>query len=135
MKSLYVTHLATTPKSLFKRSSSAIEFSSQRLYSVLLIDRPRITSVFLAMASPKSSVSFIELLPPKTYVPPDDQPKSNSFNADTGLPTADEIQEAMGKRRSSSTSTVPSVASSNEGERQQFLPLAAIPLIENPEEA
>ena len=86
------------------------------------------------MATPKSTSSFLELLPAKAYVRPDDQAKSNAFHAGSGLPTADEIQEAMSKRRSSSTSTASSVASSNEGERKQFLPLAMVPLVEESEE-
>jgi len=83
-----------------------------------------------SMASPKSSPTFIQLLPAKTYVRPEIEVKSHAFNADLGLPTADEIQEAMLKRRSSSASTASNVASSNEGERRHFLPLATSTLVE-----
>ena len=81
------------------------------------------------MASPiRSPSSFLELLPAKAYVRPEEQAKrdQNAFNADTGLANAKEIAEILSKRRSSSTSTMSSIASSNEGDRRQFLPLATI---------
>jgi len=86
------------------------------------------------MASPISSPTFIQLLPAKAYVQPENEAKFYNFNADSSLPTADEIHEAMSKRRSSSTSTESSIASSNEGERRQFLPLATPTLVEETEE-
>lgn len=89
------------------------------------------------MAAPiKSPSSFLELLPAKAYVRPEEQARRdrNAFNADTGLAKAEEVAEIMSKRRSSSTSTMSSLASSNEGERRQFLPLATVPQASGTEE-
>lgn len=86
------------------------------------------------MTSPKPSSSFIELLPAKAYIRPENQDPANAFNPETGLPTINEIQEVMSKRRSSSTSTASSMASSNEGEHGQFLSFSAAPIREESDE-
>ena len=82
------------------------------------------------MASSKPSSSFIELLPAKAYIRPDEPEKSKLVNPDSEFPTAGEIQEAMSKRNPSSASLASGVAFNKDGERCPFLPLGIRPAAE-----
>lgn len=89
------------------------------------------------MASPiREPSTFLELLPAKAYVRPEEQERRqhSGFNPDTGLAKAEEVAEILSKRRSSSTSTMSSIASANDGEKRQFLPLATLPQANDGEE-
>ncbi|CAF9911039.1 MAG: hypothetical protein ALECFALPRED_007058 [Alectoria fallacina] len=79
-----------------------------------------------------NSSQIIPLLPAKAYVPPSSQQTSTEssnrlIHAHVGheaMPTEDEIKDATTKRRSSSTSTASSFASTNDPDNKGFLPLA-----------
>lgn len=80
--------------------------------------------------------SFLQLLPAKAYIPLEtakattelDSAMVDAHPRDPALPTAEEIKAAMDtKRRSSSTSTLASIGSSD-GSKKTFLPLAPMAL-------
>ena len=83
----------------------------------------------------QSPSRFIEFLPAKAYVRPENRITTDWSHLESQLPTREEIQRFALKRRSSSTSTASSIASMNEGDRRQFTPLAQVPQMEESDES
>ena len=83
----------------------------------------------------QSPSRFIEFLPAKAYVRPENRITTDWSHVESQLPTREELQRFALKRRSSSTSTASSIASMNEGDRRQFIPLAQVPQMEESDES
>lgn len=80
-----------------------------------------------------SPTSFLELLPAKSYPPPNPiKPSAPLIDVPVGdqvMPSDEMVEATATKRRSSSTSTAYSVATSNDGDDRKeaaFLPLIEV---------
>ena len=70
-----------------------------------------------------SPPNYLELLPATTYQPPSPRGRLIAHPYAGSMPTQEEIMATTRGRRSSSISTVSSVASSAEGDKRRFLDL------------
>ena len=92
------------------------------------------TALTMSLPERTSSSQSIPLLPAKAYTPPSSEqasfessnPLIDAHVGHEAMPTEGEIKDATTKRRSSSTSTASSFASSNDGEKRVLLPLADV---------
>ena len=78
----------------------------------------------------KTSASFVPLLPAKAYPPPKPiNPTAPLIDEPVGdqiMPTDDMVEATATKSRSSSASTMSSLATTNDGDKKPFLPLVEL---------
>lgn len=108
--------------------------------SIVWTERTQLFSICKVYTMPESSSTFLELLPPKTYIPPphtkarqaqltSSPPLIDAPVGDQVMPTEDMIRaqvSATKGRSSSTTSTVSSLSSNSDAEQTAFLPLAEL---------